>query len=118
MNLSHMALLEDSLLDSSGDTAFALIVVAIALIFFSLLIAFARRYKRCPSNRVLVIYGRAKEGRVARTLHGGGSFVLPILEDYEYLSLDPMQIEREVLVVLQDRQGKDHRRAPREERGI
>jgi len=76
-----------------GGTVGALIAFAFVLILFSLFIAFARRYKRCPSNRILVVYGRAKEGRVARTLHGGGTFVLPLLEDYEYLSLDPMQIE-------------------------
>ncbi len=86
---AHLALLQGVI----ESAAWPLVFVALALIFFSLVIAFARRYKRCPSNRILVIYGRAKEGRVARTLHGGGSFVLPILEDYEYLSLDPMQIE-------------------------
>ena len=67
--------------------------VLAVLAVFGTFIAVSRRYKRCPSNRILVVYGRAKQGRVARTLHGGGTFVLPILEDYEYLSLDPMQIE-------------------------
>jgi flotillin len=91
MTTHTLALLQDGFL--GGDTALALIAFAVVLILFSLFIAFARRYKRCPSNRILVVYGRAKEGRVARTLHGGGTFVLPLLEDYEYMSLDPMQIE-------------------------
>lgn len=91
MNFHQLAMIEEGLL--GGNTAMALTAFAVVLILFSLFIAFARRYKRCPSNRVLVVYGRAKEGRVARTLHGGGTFVLPLLEDYEYLSLDPMQIE-------------------------
>ena len=72
---------------------FAIGLVFVVLVFLSLVTVLARRYKRCPSNRVLVVYGRAKEGRVSRTFHGGGAFVLPILEDFEYLSLDPMQIE-------------------------
>jgi len=70
-----------------------LTALAVVFVFFGLLVAFARRYKRCPSNRVLVIYGRSKKGRVSRTLHGGGTLVWPLLEDFEYLSLDPMQIE-------------------------
>jgi flotillin len=91
MNTHQLALLQDGIL--GGNTALALIAFFVVLIVFSLFITFARRYKRCPSNRILVVYGRAKLGQVARTLHGGGTLVLPLLEDYEYLSLDPMQIE-------------------------
>lgn len=76
-----------------GGPALVLLLVAVPILLFSLVIAFARRYKRCPSNRVLVVYGRSKDGRVSRTLHGGGTLVLPLLEDFEYLALDPMQIE-------------------------
>ncbi|MFT4543315.1 MAG: flotillin, partial [Planctomycetota bacterium] len=76
-----------------ANTPWVLTAIAFAVVFFSLLIAFSRRYKRCPSNRILVIYGRTSSGKVSRTLHGGGAFVLPLLQDYEYLSLDPMQIE-------------------------
>jgi len=88
---AQLALIQNSLL--TGSLPGALLAVFIVIIVAGLFIAFARRYKRCPSNRILVVYGRAKEGRVARTLHGGGTFVLPLLEDYEYMSLDPMQIE-------------------------
>ena len=70
-----------------------LIPLAIALVLFSLFVAFSRRYKRCPSNRILVIYGKTSAGRTAKTLHGGGAFVMPLIQDYQYLSLDPMQIE-------------------------
>ena len=71
----------------------ALALVVVVLAFLSLVTVLARRYKRCPSNRVLVVYGRSKAERVSRVFHGGGAFILPILEDFEYLSLDPMQIE-------------------------
>ena len=53
------------------------------------------RYRRCPSNKVLVVYGRGvgiPTGELSRTLHGGGTLVLPILQDYRYLSLEPMQV--------------------------
>ena len=76
-----------------GAPFWVLAVLAVVLLLFALLVAFARRYKRCPSNRILVVYGRSSKGRVSRTLHGGGTLVLPLLEDFEYLSLDPMQIE-------------------------
>ena len=70
-----------------------IIPIAIVLVLFSLIVAFSRRYKRCPSNRILVIYGKTSAGRTAKTLHGGGAFVMPLIQDYQYLSLDPMQIE-------------------------
>jgi len=68
------------------------IVVAAILILFGFLMMLVKRYKRCPSNRILVIYGKTTEGRSARCLHGGGAFVWPLIQDYEFLSLDPMQI--------------------------
>jgi len=82
---------QESLLGES--VPWALTALAVVLVFFTLVVAFARRYKRCPSNRILVIYGRSSQGKVSRTLHGGGTLVWPLIEDYEYLSLDPMQIE-------------------------
>ncbi len=64
-----------------------------ALVVFSFLMVFVRRYKRCPSNRILVVYGKTSAGRSAKCLHGGGTFVMPLIRDYAFLSLDPMQIE-------------------------
>jgi len=69
------------------------IAVAVVLIFFGFVFAIARRYKRCPSNKILVIYGRTAKGQSAKPLHGGGTFVWPLIQSYDFLSLDPMQIE-------------------------
>lgn len=69
-----------------------MLVGVILLVGFSALLFVATRYKRCPSNRILVVYGRTK-GKAARCIHGGGTYVLPLFESYEYLSLDPVQIE-------------------------
>ena len=58
-----------------------------------------KRYKRCPSNRVLVIYGKTGgpaeegQGQAVKCLHGGAAFVWPLIQDHDYLSLDPIQIE-------------------------
>ena len=72
----------------------AIITVAIVMLLLSMLILVSRQYKRCPSNRVLVIYGKAgREGEAAKTIHGGAAFVWPLIQDYAYLSLEPIQIE-------------------------
>ncbi|MFN0007970.1 MAG: flotillin family protein [Planctomycetota bacterium] len=75
------------------NLAWLLMVVFGVFILFSFLIVIARRYKRCPSNRILVIYGKTTSGRSSKCLHGGGAFVWPLIQNYEYLALDPVQIE-------------------------
>jgi flotillin len=83
-----------SLLQSvDADPYLLLIVAATAMILLGFVVLVVKRYKRCPSNRVLVIYGKVASGQSARCLHGGGAFVWPLIQDYEFLSLDPMQIE-------------------------
>ncbi len=52
----------------------------------------ANCYRRCPSNRVLVVFGRLTGGRSAKCYHGGGAFVWPLIQDYHYLDLTPMTI--------------------------
>ncbi len=75
-------------------TLILVIVVAVVMVLLSTLILLARQYKRCPSNRVLVIYGKAgRTGEAAKTIHGGAAFVWPLIQDYAFLSLDPIQIE-------------------------
>jgi flotillin len=70
-----------------------LIALAVGLTLLSTLIMLIKRYKRCPSNRILVIYGKTGRGNAARCVHGGAAFVWPLIQDYDYLSLEPIQIE-------------------------
>jgi len=71
-----------------------LIVVALAVVAFLMFIMVARFYQRCPSNQVLVIFGKAGVGHdAARCIHGGATFVWPLIQDFAWLSLEPMQIE-------------------------
>jgi flotillin len=86
------------LLAQSGLTAGSIpwplvAAVAAAVVVFGMLLFVAKRYKRCPSNRVLVIYGKTAGGNAARCVHGGAAFVVPLIQDYAYLSLEPIQIE-------------------------
>jgi flotillin len=67
--------------------------IAAAVVIFGMLMFVAKRYKRCPSNRVLVIYGKTTSGNAAKCVHGGAAFVIPLIQDYAYLNLEPIQIE-------------------------
>src|SRR3954447_2065064 len=71
----------------------AAIAVVVAVFFFSFSLFLVNRYKRCPSNRILVIYGKVGGGNTAHCIHGGAAFVYPLIQDYAYLNLEPMQIE-------------------------
>jgi flotillin len=72
----------------------AVIAVFVAVLFFGMVMLVLNQYKRCPSNRVLVIYGgRLGKSGAAKTIHGGSAFVMPLIQDYAYLSLEPIQIE-------------------------
>ena len=81
-----------------GDTGTGigiLMLVAIGVaIFLSVFVVmfFAARYKRCPSNRVLVIWGKSGK-QSAQCYHGGARIVWPLIQDYAYLSLEPLVIE-------------------------
>ncbi len=76
-----------------------LLIVAIAVVFFFILIfSMFRRYKRCPSDRILVVYGKvgknAEEGSLtAKCIHGGAAFIWPIIQDYSFLDLTPISLE-------------------------
>src|SRR6201997_5547621 len=69
------------------------IAVAVGLVFLSFVVMLSSRYKRCPSNRVLVIYGKVGGGNTSRCIHGGAAFIMPLIQDHAYLSLEPIQIE-------------------------
>jgi flotillin len=67
--------------------------ILVAILFFGFVILFVNQFKRCPSNRVLVIYGRTGQGQASQTIHGGAAFVWPLLQACDFLSLEPIQIE-------------------------
>lgn len=70
-----------------------LLPVIIVIVAFVLLAALLNRYRRCPSDKILVIYGTTANGGSAKCIHGGGAFVWPVVQDYAYLSLTPISIE-------------------------
>ena len=67
-----------------------LIIVVVAFITFTAIIS---RYKRCPSDKILVIYGKTGKNSSAKCIHGGASFVWPVFQSYAFLDLTPISIE-------------------------
>lgn len=72
------------------------IVVFVVLIFMTFM-ALLSRYKKCPSDRILVVYGKVGKGasganKSAKCIHGGAAFIWPIIQHYEFLSLTPISI--------------------------
>jgi flotillin len=74
-----------------------LIVVGV-LIIFTTFIAILSRYRKCPSDKILVIYGkvgreRGGDDRSAKCVHGGAAFIWPVFQNFQYMDLTPMSIE-------------------------
>jgi len=87
-----------TLLAAGGiSPAWIAVIAVIALVLFTGLIVVVSRYKKCPSDKVMVIYGNVgsnKDGtsRSAKCIHGGAAFIVPVVQAYEYLDLTPMSI--------------------------
>ena len=64
-----------------------------AVLLVGMLLLFVSRYKRCPANKLLVISGRVSGDSAAKCISGGGAFVWPVIQEYAYLSLEPIQID-------------------------
>ena len=73
---------------------YTLPLIALAVFFvFIVLVTFFRRYKRCPSDRILVVYGKVGGGDSAKCIHGGAAFIWPVFQDYAFMDLTPISIE-------------------------
>mgnify|MGYP002508652605 CR=1 FL=1 len=80
------------------SSAVPMIVLAVAVVIFAFIIVFASRYKRCPSDKIMVIYGNVgtnKDGtsRSAKCIHGGAEFIIPVFQSYAYLDITPISIQ-------------------------
>ncbi len=67
-------------------------IIAFLILVFITLMFLASRYKRCPSDKILVIYGKVGQDQSAECIHGGGTLVWPLIQDYAYMDLTPMTI--------------------------
>ena len=71
------------------------LILTISLVVFTLVgvIFFFSCYQKCPSDRILVIYGKTAMGQSSRCLHGGAVFIWPVIQAFEYMDLTPIQID-------------------------
>jgi len=76
-------------------------IVFVALL---LLVFFVSRFRRCPSDKILVVYGKTGGEQSAKCYAGGATFVWPVIQDYRYLDLTPISID----VNLQDALSKQN----------
>jgi flotillin len=77
------------MMTSAALTMILLIIVIVCLLFF------VNRYKRCPSNQILVIYGNTGQG-AARCVHGGAALVWPVVQSFAWLDLEPFVVPIEL----------------------
>ena len=75
-----------------NSSSISILVVIGVVLLFILFATIIRRYRRCPSDKILVVYGKTGGGS-AKCIHGGGKFVWPVIQDYAYLSLTPISID-------------------------
>ncbi len=74
------------------DYLWIIVIIALVVLISSFFLFLASRYRRCPSDQILVVFGRVGRDQTSRCIHGGGTFVWPLIQDYCYMSLTPMTI--------------------------
>ena len=67
-------------------------IISFIAIIFSTVFLLAKLYRRCPSNKVLVIFGRIKGSKTVQCYHGGGTFIWPLIQGSAFLDLTPRTI--------------------------
>ena len=73
-------------------------ICAIVLVLVAFIAWICSRYKKCPSDKIMVVYGsigKNKDGtnRSAKCIHGGAEFVIPVFQSYAFLDLTPISIQ-------------------------
>ena len=75
------------------DTLMIILLITILVVGLGMLIFFFSRYQKCPSDRILVIYGKTGPRQSSKCLHGGAAFIWPVIQAYEFLDLTPIPID-------------------------
>ncbi len=87
----------NNLLANAGATIAIIVAIVVVLLLIMTMLVVLTRYKKCPSDKIMVIYGKIsanKDGtyRSAKCIHGGASLVLPLIQSYTFLDLTPLSI--------------------------
>ncbi len=97
LNLLPAATDVESVVTDFKGGALVIAIIVAAVVVFTLMLLIISRYRKCPSDKVMVIYGRVgnnKDGttRSAKCIHGGAAFIVPVMQSYAYLDLTPISI--------------------------
>ncbi len=76
----------------TGLTLWGAALLAIIVILVFLIVFLASRFKRCPSDKILVVFGKVGGQQASKCIHGGAMLVWPLIQDYSYMSLTPITI--------------------------
>lgn len=85
-----------------------MLIIAGVVILLAVLtiIGLLSRYRKCASDEILVVFGKAGKKKVvnektgkteevilpSKIIHGGGTFVMPVIQDWAKMSLKPIQV--------------------------
>lgn len=80
-----------------GNFGILIAICVIAVILFATIVAILSRYRKCPSDKILVVYGKVGTDefgnpRSAKCIHGGAAFIVPVIQSYQYLDLTPISM--------------------------
>ncbi|MBQ8012444.1 MAG: flotillin family protein, partial [Oscillospiraceae bacterium] len=67
-----------------------IVICVVVVVLFAVVLGILSRYRKCPSDKILVIYGKVGadqfgQPRSARCIHGGAAFIWPVIQSYQYL---------------------------------
>lgn len=74
-----------------STTLFAIIILSLFVLIT--IIWIVSRYKTCPSDQILIVYGYLGSGRSAKCIHGGATFILPVIQSHSFMDLNPINID-------------------------
>lgn len=77
---------------SVGASNIVAIIILVAFLLGTVVWLFSR-YKMCPSDKILIVYGNVGAGRSAKCIHGGATFIMPIVQSYAFMDLNPINID-------------------------
>ena len=79
------------------STNIAILIGVIAFVLILSTVVVISRYVKCKPNEILIKYGKLGSGKAdavksAKIVHGKGTFVIPIIQGYATMSLEPIQM--------------------------
>ncbi len=78
-------------------TPLTLVFISIAVVFFMIIaLTLVSRYRMCPPDRILVVFGKVASGQSSKCYHGGATFVMPFFQSFAYLDLTPITLDIEL----------------------